>query len=343
MLNYIWAGLIVCSLVFAMIRDVGDISHDTFRNGKTLPVTIKLDSPPDPAKPAKANQPVHVIIDPAVYKSFYGVDAAPPAPYAATLVTAKKGAEIRFSADSTFPPPLNVVKDTLTSDDDKELHAIVAEQKPVDEMTIEGHVTFDTVRFATAQAVTKAAIAAAKTAVTLALGLIGVIAMWLGLTRIGEKAGLIAIFNRMVRPVLRPLFPEVPPDHPAMGFMALNLTANILGMGNAATPMGLKAMEELQTLNPKKDTATNSMVMLLAMHASSIQLLPPVLVIAVMGLRATNELLLPIWIVSAFGLTMGIIAAKVFGLMPGYQKSDPNRVAAEEAAAAAAAAAEVRK
>ena len=74
-----------------------------------------------------------------------------------------------------------------------------------------------------------------------------------------------------------------------MGFMALNLTANILGMGNAATPMGLKAMEELQTLNPKKDTATNSMVMLLAMHATSIQLLPPVLVIAVMGLRGDQR------------------------------------------------------
>ena len=117
-----------------------------------------------------------------------------------------------------------------------------------------------------------------------------------------------------------------------MGFMALNLTANILGMGNAATPMGLKAMEELQTLNPKKDTATNSMVMLLAMHASSIQLLPPVLVIAVMGLRATNELLLPIWIVSGFGLTMGIIAAKVFGMLPGYRRTDPNRVAVIEGA-----------
>jgi len=108
--------------------------------------------------------------------------------------------------------------------------------------------------------------------------------------------------------------------------MALNLTANILGMGNAATPMGLKAMEELQTLNPVKDTATNSMVMLLAMHASSIQLLPPVMVIAVLGLRATNELLLPIWLVSGFGLTMGILAAILFGRLPGYRSTDPNRV-----------------
>jgi spore maturation protein A len=178
--------------------------------------------------------------------------------------------------------------------------------------------------------ISNAAMIAAKDGVMkIALPLIGVMAFWLGITRIGERAGLIAIFNKLVRPFLKPLFPEVPPDHPAMGFMALNLTANILGMGNAATPTGLKAMEELQTLNPKKDTATNSMVMLLAMHASSIQLLPPAMVIAVMGLRATNELLMPIWIASAFGLVMGIIAAKVFGRLPGYQRTDPNRVVVE--------------
>src|SRR5439155_11655380 len=194
--------------------------------------------------------------------------------------------------------------------------------------TLSAQIRFSPVRFATMQNIANAEMSAAKKAVELALALIGVIALWLGLTRIGEKAGLIAIFNRMVRPILRPLFPEVPPDHPAMGFMALNLTANVLGMGNAATPMGLKAMEELQTLNRKKDTATNSMVMLLAMHASSIQLLPPVMVIAVMGLRATNELLMAIWIVSAFGLIMGILAAKIFGLLPAYQRSDPNRTAA---------------
>ena len=330
MLNYIWAGLIVFSLLFALIRDVGDLAHDTFRNGKALAVTIKLDAPP--ATPAKTTQAVHVVIDPATYKSFYGVDAAPAGSYTGTLATTKKGSELRFAADATFPAPLAVVKDTNTSDDDKELHAVVVEQKPIDATTLAAAIHFDDVRFATMQAIARAAMAAAKNAVTLALGLIGVIAMWLGLTRIGEKAGLIAIFNRLVRPVLKPLFPEVPPAHPAMGFMALNLTANILGMGNAATPMGLKAMEELQTLNPKKDTATNSMVMLLAMHASSIQLLPPVLVIAVMGLRATNELLLPIWLVSGFGLTMGIIAAKVFGMLPGYRRTDPNRVAVIEGA-----------
>jgi spore maturation protein A len=327
MLNYIWAGLIVLSLVFALVRDIGDIKNDTYRNGAALPVTIKLDSPG--ALEPHASRPVHVVMDLAAYRAFYHNQETPPASYPGVLTTTTKGAELRFPADATFPKPLSKIRDSTTPDDDRRLPAEVIAITPVDDTTLSAGLKFQPVRFQTMNDIAKAAMDAAKMAVmTLALPLIGVIGLWLGLTRIGERAGLIAIFNKMVRPVLKPLFPEVPPDHPAMGFMALNLTANILGMGNAATPMGLKAMEELQTLNPVKDTATNSMVMLLAMHASSIQLLPPVMVIAVMGLRATNELLLPIWIVSAFGLTMGILAAIIFGKLPGYQATDPNRVAA---------------
>ena len=321
MLNYIWAGLIVCSLVFALVRDLGDIRRDTYRNGQTLPVTITRDS----GAGDESSKAVHVVIDPAKYHAFYNTSETPAASYAAAMTRTEKGAEIRFPADAVLPQPLARIRDATTPDDDRRLAAEV-----VDVNGAPG-LRFQPVRFQTVADIAKAAMDAAKMAVmTLALPLIGVIALWLGLTRIGEQAGLIAIFNRLVRPILKPLFPEVPPDHPAMGFMALNLTANILGMGNAATPMGLKAMEELQTLNKSKDTATNAMVMLLAMHASSIQLLPPVLVIAVMGLRATNELLMPIWLASGFGLMMGIIAAIVFGKLPGYQRTDPNKVAAAE-------------
>jgi spore maturation protein A len=327
MLNYIWAGLIVLSLVFALVKDVGDIRRDTYRNGAALPATIKLDRPGD-WQPDIA-LPVHVTIDPATYRSFYRTESAPPASYPATLTRHDKHADLRFAPDATFPEPLAKIRTATTPEDDRRLVAEVGDLNDIGNATFMTTLKFQPVRFQTMADVATAAMTAAKNAVLLiAFPLIGVIALWLGLTRIGERAGLIAIFNRMVRPILRPLFPEVPPDHPAMGFMGLNLTANILGMGNAATPMGLKAMEELQTLNPKKDTATNSMVMLLAMHASSIQLLPPVMVIAVLGLRATNELLMPIWIVSAFGLFMGISAAILLGKLPGYRKTDPNLIAA---------------
>lgn len=327
MLNYIWAALIVFSMVFALARDVQDLRHDTYRNGAALPVRITYDSA---GASQNRDRPVHVLIDPATYASFYRTSDAPAGSYPATLSTTEKGSELRFAADANFPKLLAKIRDATTPEDDRRLVAEVIDLKQSNPTTFAAGLRFQPVRFQTMADIANAAMVAAKSAVTLALALIGVIALWLGLTRIGEKAGLIAIFNRIVQPILRPLFPEVPADHPAMGFMALNLTANILGMGNAATPMGLKAMEELQTLNPKKDTATNAMVMLLAMHASSIQLLPPVMVIAVLGLRATNQLLMAIWFASGFGLVMGIIAAKVFGLFPAYQRTDPNRLPLED-------------
>jgi spore maturation protein A len=328
MLNYIWAGLIVLSLVFALIKDFGAMRNDTYRNGAALPVVIKLDAPGE-LKP-EAARAVKVVIDPAVYRAFYGNKETPAAEYPAMLTSHAKHTDLRFAPEATFPEPMAKIRVSTTPEDDRRLFGDVLELKQVDGTTLAAGLRFQPIRFQTCADIATAAVNAAKDGVLkIAFPLIGVIALWLGLTRIGEKAGLIALFNRMVRPFLRPLFPEVPPDHPAMGFMGLNLTANILGMGNAATPMGLKAMEELQTLNPKKDTATNAMVMLLAMHASSIQLLPPVMVIAVLGLRATNELLMPIWIVSAFGLFMGITAAILLGKLPAYQKSDPTRTAVE--------------
>jgi hypothetical protein len=187
MLNYIWAGLIVFSFVFAMIRDVGDITRDTFRNGKALPVTIKLDGAPPPADAPKREQAAHVVIDPSMYKSFYNVPAAPTAPYAATLATTKRGSELRFAADASFPAPLMVLKDTNTSEDDKELRAEIIDTQSVDATTLAAHIRFSPVRFATMQAIAKAAMSSAKKAVELALGLIGVIALWLGLTRVGRR------------------------------------------------------------------------------------------------------------------------------------------------------------
>lgn len=132
-------------------------------------------------------------------------------------------------------------------------------------------------------AVTEAAINMSKVAVEISIGLIGIMALWLGIMKIAEASGLIKIIARGLRPITVRLFPDVPEDHPAIGSIVLNMSANILGLGNAATPMGLKAMEELQELNPKKDTATNAMVMFLAINTSSVQLIIPATVVALMG------------------------------------------------------------
>ena len=137
-------------------------------------------------------------------------------------------------------------------------------------------------------AVTEAAINMSKVAVEISIGLIGIMALWLGIMKIAEASGLIKIIARGLRPLTIRLFPDVPPDHPAIGSIVLNMAANMLGLGNAATPLGLKAMEELQELNPQKDTATNAMVMFLAINTSSVQIIIPATVVALMGAAASQ-------------------------------------------------------
>lgn len=136
--------------------------------------------------------------------------------------------------------------------------------------------------------VTKAAMDGARTGVELAIGLVGVMALWLGIMRIGEKAALVQGLSRLLHPPLRRLFPEVPKDHPALGAVVMNLAANMLGLGNAATPLGLKAMEGLQELNPLKDRASHSMCMFLAMNTSSVQLIPATAIAILAAAGSTN-------------------------------------------------------
>ncbi|WP_018649055.1 MULTISPECIES: nucleoside recognition domain-containing protein [unclassified Thioalkalivibrio] len=133
------------------------------------------------------------------------------------------------------------------------------------------------------QALSEGAIDATGSAVELALGLVGVMALFLGLMKIAEAGGLLTVLARLLRPLMTRLFPSVPPEHPAMGAMILNFSANILGLGNAATPFGIRAMQELEKLNPHPGTATNAMALFLAINTSSITLLPT----GVIALRAS--------------------------------------------------------
>ncbi|WP_027408662.1 nucleoside recognition domain-containing protein [Anoxybacteroides tepidamans] len=122
--------------------------------------------------------------------------------------------------------------------------------------------------------VNEAVFKGAKEAVTISIGMISILVFWLGLTKIAEDAGLLAKLSHLCKPLVRRLFPEVPPNHPAMGYIVSNMIANMFGLGNAATPMGIKAMEELKKLNGYRDTASRSMVTFLAMNTSGITLIP---------------------------------------------------------------------
>ncbi len=168
------------------------------------------------------------------------------------------------------------------------------------------------------EAVTQAAIDMAKTSVTIAIGLIGIMALWLGIMKIAEESGLIKIIARGLRPITIRLFPDVPEDHPAIGSIVLNMSANMLGLGNAATPLGLKAMQELQELNEQKDTATNSMVMFLAINTSSVQLILPATVVALMG-AAASQIFLTTIMATAFSTIAAVVAVKTLEKMKRFR------------------------
>ncbi len=324
MLNYIWAGLIILSLGFALVTDIGALSRDTYRNGQPVPVTLAFEHGYDPAA---GSAPVAVRLDSAAWAGHYGQPLALAPAYTGELVQARDGRELHFAKDVDLPEPLATVR-AMTSTRDNDLRGpLTLGPLAAGDTVAPGTVTFAPVRFVKLVAISQAAIDFAKTAVTLALGLIGVMALWLGMLRIAEKAGLIGVIVRVAEPVLRPLFPEIPKGHPALGHIVLNLSANVLGLGNAATPMGIKAMEELQKLNPRPDTATNSMVMLLALNTASVQVVPPVLLVAIMGLQI-NQLFFSILICTALSLVVGIASAKLLGRLRTYRESDPMQAGA---------------
>ncbi len=320
MLNYIWAGLIIVSLVFALVLDVGDLRRDTYRNDRGVPLTVAFASGYDPDARL---QSVLVRGDSTTLSTHYGTSVALGGVLTGELLQNQDGQELRFGKDAALPEPLQTLR-SMTSERDNDLRGPATVRANRGDTLGTATISFAPVRFVKLTAITHAAIDMAKTAVTLALGLVGVIGLWLGMLRIADKSGLIQIIVRVTEPIIRPLFPEIPKGHPALGLIVLNLSANVLGLGNAATPMGIKAMEALQELNPRKDTATNSMVMLLAINTASVQIVPPVLLVAIMGLQV-NQLFFSILIATALGLIVGIVAVKLLGRLRGYRESDPMR------------------
>ncbi|MBI4547335.1 MAG: nucleoside recognition protein [Ignavibacteriae bacterium] len=162
----------------------------------------------------------------------------------------------------------------------------------------------------------------AKTAVTLAIGLIGIMALWLGIMKIAEQSGLIAILASILKPITTRLFPDVPADHPAMGAMIMNISANMLGLANAATPLGLKAMEELNKLNKKLGTATDAMCTFLVINTSNVQLIPATVIAirAAAGSANPTEILGPAILATTVSTIVGVITVKLFAKLPVFKK-----------------------
>lgn len=172
------------------------------------------------------------------------------------------------------------------------------------------------------EAVSTAAIEWAETAVELSLGLIGVMSLWLGLMKIAEEAGIVRGMGLLMKPIMVRLFPEVPADHPAMGSIVANMAANFFGLGNAATPLGIKAMQELQDLNENKEEASNAMVTFLAINTSSITLISSSIIAYRSAAGAANpaDVIAPTIIATTVSTVVAVVASKVLEKLPMYKR-----------------------
>ena len=183
-------------------------------------------------------------------------------------------------------------------------------------------ILFEKVNYVKLRAITRAALDYADTAVTISLGIIGVMALWLGVVKIAEEAGLLKVLTKLLTPVTSRLFPDVPADHPAVAAMIMNIAANMLGLNNAATPLGLKAMEELNKLNPKLGTATNAMCTFLVINTAGLTLIPAT-AIAIRAAQGSAEpgIIIGTSIVGAGCATIaGLVSVKILEKLPRYKK-----------------------
>lgn len=173
----------------------------------------------------------------------------------------------------------------------------------------------------TTNAVVESLVSTAGVAVKIALGLIGIMAFWLGLMRIAEQSGLIGVIGKVLRPIMRRLFPEVPAESPANGAMVMNISANMLGLGNAATPLGLRAMQQLQKLNPYPKVASNAMCTFLAINTSSVQLIPAsaIAILAANGDPNPTSIVLPALLATSCSTIAGITAVKLLAKLPVFK------------------------
>lgn len=321
MFNYIWAGLIIVSFLFAFGQDFSDIASKRYGDGSPLAVTLErlpVVATSDPT------QRVVVRIAPNEFKRHFNLQqlSKEQESQLASLAGELVGDdELRITAKS-LPAPLTIMR-KHTDPDDAELSAKLS-------LGASGtaSITFPPVRFVKLNAMTQAAMDFAQRAWTVVVSLIGGLCLWLGLLKIAEEGGLVNALVKVVQPILRPLFPGVPKDHPALGLISLNVAANMLALGNAATPMGIKAMTELQKLNPSKDTATNAMVMLLAINTAGVTLLPSPTLVGLLGMRM-NVLMMPIWLATTLSLAIAIVTCFLLGRLQAYRKSDPEKAVAQ--------------
>lgn len=315
MLNYIWLGLLFLGIGTALTLDISNQTQNKYRNGESVEITVSFDS-----NFAKSDKPFDAVIKifSQSFAKFYNIDQKEEINQKTKLTFNKK--ENNYAAYFIIDEKSPAIWQEMAKVSGKEndLSGKIILRNPNGINSYNASFTLERISFVKMKDVTNSAIDYAGKAVNIALGLIGIMALWLGVMKIAEQAGLIPIIAKSVRPITKFLFPDVPQDHPAMGSMIMNISANMLGLGNAATPFGLKAMEELDKLNPGKGTATNAMVTFLAINTAGLTLIPAT-AIAVRAASGSSD---PTIIIgtSIFGASCatftGVLAAKTLEKFP---------------------------
>lgn len=312
MLNYVWLGLIVLGLAAALSSDITDSVQNRYQNDRSLTAVFNLAEGSAIEKNRSADGILS--IDKQSFRKFYEVNIEANVEQKIKLSFADdlEKATLYFKIADSSPELWKKIASVNGKPDD--VVGIVKIGKQLSENSFSVKVQLENVSLIKMKDITNAALSYAETAVNISLGLIGIMALWLGVMKIAEEAGLITYIARALKPVTKFLFPDVPTEHPAMGSMIMNISANFLGLGNAATPFGLKAMEELDKLNPEKGTASNSMCTFLAINTAGLTLIPATAI----AIRASAGSTQPAVIIGTalFGslcaTIMAITATKIF-------------------------------
>ncbi len=327
MLNYIWLGLIIIGILVAVGSDWNDLATDKYHNGMEIPALLEFAERPQMPLQTNQNFIVGLRVTGESYAKAYGVSHSTPIEQNAEYVQGEGSHGIlSISIDGRTPP---IWKEMNTLQKKEKFFARVRWDTSVivpsdgQGWHLPIRMTFEPVKFVKMNAVTNDGIIKyAKTAVELAIGLIGIMALWLGIMKIAEQSGLVAKLANLLKPITTRIFPDVPADHPAMGAMIMNISANMLGLTNAATPFGLKAMEELNKLNPKAGTATDSMCTFLVINTSNVQLIPAttIAIRAAAGSSNPTEILGPVIVATLFTLIIGVTTAKLLARLPVFRR-----------------------
>lgn len=321
MLNYIWLSLIVLGTGVAVWSDWRDSATDRYRNGVGVECAL---APGSGATIGESSDKQTLSIAREAWAAAY-VDTIPADLVFTVRFTGEPdraealppaGAPVEVALGPAAPPLWNdiakgqkgkgTIRATLRSTPDG---GLLLTPDPVRLVRLSAVTTDGIVRYA-------------KTAVELAIGLIGIMALWLGLMKIAEQAGLVGMLSRLLRPATTRLFPDVPAEHPAMGAMLMNISANMLGLANAATPLGLKAMEELNRLTKKVGTATDAMCTFLVINTSSVQLIPATVIAIRAASGSTNptEIVGPVIVATAINTVVGITAVRLLSKLPFFRR-----------------------